>query len=139
MSEPDLLLEFLIVAFDAPAQFGNIDKSRKFDVFRQGREPVFGRLLLALGSVSFSSRCAGRTRRRAKLEESGAAVPSRQVMVCHADLGWRNASALTESGRCLRSRRSRFAGRPRPDRRCFAGNGAVPGAHTVVIALMPTA
>jgi hypothetical protein len=23
---------------------------------------------------------------------SGAAVPSRQVMVCHADLGWRNAS-----------------------------------------------
>ena len=49
MSEPDLLLEFLIVAFDAPAQFGNIHKHRKFDVFRQGREPVFGRLLLALG------------------------------------------------------------------------------------------
>ena len=51
MSEPDLLLEFLIVAFDAPAQFGNINKHRKLDVFRQGREPVFGRLLLALGPL----------------------------------------------------------------------------------------
>src|SRR5208282_5200574 len=51
MSEPDLLLEFLIVAFDAPAQFGNINKRRKLDVFRQGREPVFGRLLLALGPL----------------------------------------------------------------------------------------
>jgi hypothetical protein len=51
MSEPDLLLEFLIVAFDAPAQFGNIDKRRKLDVFRHGREPLFGRLLLALGPL----------------------------------------------------------------------------------------
>ena len=32
MSEPDLLLEFLIVTFDAPAQFGNINKRRKLDV-----------------------------------------------------------------------------------------------------------
>jgi hypothetical protein len=51
MSEPDLLLEFLIVAFDAPAQFGDINKRRKLDVFRQGREPVFGRLLLTLGPL----------------------------------------------------------------------------------------
>jgi hypothetical protein len=51
MSEPDLLLEFLIVAFNAPTQFGNINKRRKLDVFRQGREPVFGRLLLALGPL----------------------------------------------------------------------------------------
>jgi hypothetical protein len=48
VSEPDLLLEFLIIALDAPAQLGNIDERRKNDVFRQGREPVFGRLLLAL-------------------------------------------------------------------------------------------
>src|SRR5207249_4833427 len=33
---PDLRLEFLIVAFDAPAQFGNINKCRKRDVLRQG-------------------------------------------------------------------------------------------------------
>ena len=51
MSKPDLLLEFLIVTFDAPAQFGNINKFSKRDVFRQGREPVFGRLLLALGPL----------------------------------------------------------------------------------------
>jgi hypothetical protein len=46
MAEPDLLLVFLIVAFDAPAQFGNINKRCKLDVCRQGREPVFGRLLV---------------------------------------------------------------------------------------------
>ena len=58
---------------------------------------------------------------------------------CHADLGWRNTSASTESGRCLRLRRSRVPGRPRPDCRYFAGNGAEPGAHTVVVAQMPAA
>ena len=51
MSEPDLLLEFLIVAFDAPAQIGNINKRCKLNAFWQGREPVFGRLLLALGPL----------------------------------------------------------------------------------------
>ena len=30
-------------------------------------------------------------------------------------------------------------GRPRADRRFFAGNGAVPSAHTVVVVQMPAA
>src|SRR6202049_3896193 len=51
VSEPNLLLELLIVALDAPAQLGKIDKRRKIDVFRQGREPVFGRRLFALGPL----------------------------------------------------------------------------------------
>jgi hypothetical protein len=38
MSEPDLLFELLIVAFDAEAQFGSINKRRKLHVFWQGRE-----------------------------------------------------------------------------------------------------
>jgi hypothetical protein len=29
MPEPDLLLEFLIVAFDAPAQLGDVDRRSK--------------------------------------------------------------------------------------------------------------
>jgi hypothetical protein len=33
VTDYDLLLEFLIVAFDAPAQFGNINKRCKLDVF----------------------------------------------------------------------------------------------------------
>src|SRR5713101_8286486 len=44
----DLLLELLIVALDAPAQFGEIDQLAEADLLRQGREPVFGRFLFAL-------------------------------------------------------------------------------------------
>src|SRR5712691_5068393 len=51
VSEPDLLLEFLIIALDAPAQLGGINQIAQWDVFRQGREPILGRLLLALGPL----------------------------------------------------------------------------------------
>src|SRR5713101_5455165 len=51
MPEPDLLLELLIIALDAPAQLGEVDQSRKIDVLRKGREPVFGRLVIALGPL----------------------------------------------------------------------------------------
>src|SRR5438128_9457925 len=47
MSKPDLLLELLIVAFDAPAQFGEIDQPIEADVLRQVREPIASRLGLA--------------------------------------------------------------------------------------------
>src|SRR5436853_402693 len=148
--EPNLLLELLIIALDAPAQLSQIDEGGKIDVFRQGRQPVFDRLLLAFGPLDqqplrrmrrgdFSSRCAGQTRRRANREDSGAAAPSRQVIVRHARFGKPNASALTENGRCSLSRRSRFAGRPRRERFFLAGNGALPGAHTVVVGTMPAA
>ena len=52
----------------------------------------------ARGSLSRVSRCAGRTRCRAKREESQSAVPSRHVMVCQASAGRPTASALTEVG-----------------------------------------
>jgi hypothetical protein len=48
VAEPDLLLEVLIVALDAPAQLGDIDQSAEQDGFRQRREPVLGRRLLPL-------------------------------------------------------------------------------------------
>src|SRR6202451_3327159 len=51
MAEPDLLLELLIVALDAPAQLGEIDQRLEGDVLGKGREPVFGRLFLALGPL----------------------------------------------------------------------------------------
>ena len=51
MSEPELLLELLIVALDTPAQLGGVDQPAEGDVFRKGREPVFGRLILALGPL----------------------------------------------------------------------------------------
>src|SRR5713226_2498606 len=51
MPAPDLLLEFLIVALDAPAQLGNIDQLAERNVFRKVRQPIFGRLLLAFGPL----------------------------------------------------------------------------------------
>ncbi len=48
------------------------------------------------------------------------------------------ASVLTETGRCVLSRRSRLAGRPRPDLGA-GGNGASPGRQTIVVGMMPTA
>src|SRR5277367_4713141 len=47
VAEPDLLLELLIVALDAPAQLGEVDEAPQADVFGKGGEPVFGRLLPA--------------------------------------------------------------------------------------------
>ena len=49
MTETDLLLQVLVVPFDAPAQLGEIDQLGERGVFRQGREPVLRRLLLVLG------------------------------------------------------------------------------------------
>src|SRR3954464_3007924 len=51
MSQPDLLLEFLIVAFDPPSQLGNVDELTERDVFRKRRQPIFDRLLLGGGWV----------------------------------------------------------------------------------------
>src|SRR4051812_17473057 len=45
--EPQFLLELLVVALDAPPELGKFNQAREADVLRQGREPVFGGLLLA--------------------------------------------------------------------------------------------
>src|SRR5258707_1137784 len=51
MPEPDLLLELLIVALDPPAQLGEVDQTMQSNVLGEGREPVFGRFLLAFGPL----------------------------------------------------------------------------------------
>lgn len=51
VSEPDLLLELLIVAFDPPAQLGEFDQAAEGDVVGYGREPVLGRLRLTFGPL----------------------------------------------------------------------------------------
>src|SRR5690349_25002254 len=48
MPQPKFLLQFLIIAFDPPSELGEFDQALKADVLRQGREPVFGGLLLPL-------------------------------------------------------------------------------------------
>src|SRR5216684_2388918 len=93
MSEPHLLLEFLIVALDAPAQLGKVHQAMEGDAFGKGREPVSGRLSLRL-----KSRRATRTRTRAKREDRPSAVPWRHSIVRQARLGKPNASSWTETG-----------------------------------------
>ena len=48
VAEPNLLFEFLIIAFDAPAQFGGTDELMERDVRSKRSQPIFRRCLFAL-------------------------------------------------------------------------------------------
>src|SRR5215831_14891447 len=124
MSQPDLLLEFLIVAFDPPSQLGNVDELAERDVLRKRRQPIFDRLLLAFGPfnqqpllrptvgepvIPMRDTNAHTGKSRGQLLPRG--FPP-CVIVRQARFGRANASSLTEAGLCLSSRRSSFGGRP---------------------------
>src|SRR6266853_1552094 len=51
VSKPDLLLEFLIVPLDTPAQLGKVDELAEADIGWQRRQPIFGRLGFAYGPL----------------------------------------------------------------------------------------
>ena len=108
-AEPDLLLELLIVALDAPAQLGVIDQPRQGDVVRKGREPIFGRLVLALwpldqqplfrpafGEPVIAMRDANTHARKARGQR--ALQHLRAIRSCATRLGKPSASSLTEIG-----------------------------------------
>src|SRR5258708_3917215 len=44
--QPQLLFQLLVIPFDDPAVFGNLDQSLEFGSGRQRRYPVFGGFLL---------------------------------------------------------------------------------------------
>lgn len=54
MSEPEFLLELLVIAIDVPAQLGKVDEALERDVFRQRREPILGRLRRIFGPTRLS-------------------------------------------------------------------------------------
>src|SRR6516162_8497420 len=83
-----------------------------------------------------SSRWAACTRTRANRDDSISALPSLHWIVRQARLGNLRASSLTAIGWCLRSRRSRFVGRPWPDH-FFGGSGRLSHVHTVVCENIP--
>ena len=62
MGEAELAFEFLVIALDAPAQFGRVDQDLDGGVLGQGRKPVFRRLSFALGP--FDEKPFERMRRR---------------------------------------------------------------------------
>src|SRR6476660_6994941 len=51
MPKPDLLLELLIVALNAPTQFGKVDQIPERDIFWKSGEPVFDWLFLGIGPL----------------------------------------------------------------------------------------
>src|SRR5712671_2250957 len=49
--KPNLLLEFLIVALDTPAQLGEVDEFAEADIGWQRRQPILGRLGFTFGPL----------------------------------------------------------------------------------------
>src|SRR5712691_4578270 len=139
MIEPELVLELLIVALDAPTQLGEADEVGDGRGLRQGREPIF--LGLGFAPRPLDQQPLGppglRTRSRAKRERIAPRVPSRHVTVRHAVVGRAPASCLRLCGVCLAVRRTCVGGRPRPFQR-FGGRGASPGGQAVVSFFTPT-
>ena len=108
--EPKLLLEFLIVALDPPAQLGQADQRLERGVGRQAGQPVPGRLFLAfwpfgqqpqlgpgLTAVMVPVPRADPQGGKARGEIALAALAPSPV--CHASAGmdWASASAATGS------------------------------------------
>ena len=145
VSEADFLLELLVVAFDAPSELGPVDEARPSRcLLRQGGEPIFGRLAVALwpfdeapflgprgGAPVIAMRRPGRGRRweargerRVSARAPGDAVPS---------LHRQSLRQLLGRGRLVPAgwRRTSEGGRPRP-LHGLAGSGAAPCAQTEV-------
>src|SRR5438552_8759850 len=88
--KPDLLLEILVVALDAPAHLGDVDEPAEGGALGQRCEPVFrgssspsGHSTSSVSSARSLARRIGevRTRTRAQRDASRSFVPSRHVTV----------------------------------------------------------
>src|SRR5690242_20084847 len=145
--EAQFLFQLLVIALDAPAQFGQIDQAIEGHIRREGGQPVFGGRGLALGPFGQQPflvprrgpprvAMGGPHPTRAKREVNAPVLPSRQEIVCQLAGGKPSASALTLTGWGSLSRRISFGRRPRPDHGS-GGSGAVPGGHTEVCGGMP--
>ena len=102
--EPNLLLEFQVIALDPPPHFCEIDQGTKRHLLVDSREPVLRRFSFALRPLDqqrlFISCCgpligAVRTRTRAKRERSSVLVPSRHVTVRQQCFGSLSANVFT--------------------------------------------
>src|SRR3954452_12112823 len=109
VSKTQFLFQLLVVAFDPPAQLGQIDQAIEGHVQRDGGQPILGGFGIALGPFDqqpfltprlgppiIMMRCPHPT--RAKREVSAPALPSRQEIVCQQAWGRSSASALTLTG-----------------------------------------
>ena len=81
MPEANFLFEVFIIALDAPAHLGEIDKAAEQHVRVDGCEPVLGRCVLALGPFDeqrfFGKTCFAPDRRSAHPHGQNATAASR--------------------------------------------------------------
>src|SRR5215212_1602714 len=149
--QAEFLFQLLVIAFDPPAQLGQIDQAIERHVRRDGGKPIFGGLGVALGPFDQQPFLIPRlgpprvTMRRphpnpgkARDQRSRASLApgNRLPACCQLAAGRPSASALTLTGWCSASRRMSFGRRPRPDQGS-GGSGTVPGGHTEVCGGIP--
>ena len=146
VGEAEFALEFLIVAFDAPAQFAVSTRTSIGVSSGRGREPVFGRLALAFGpldqqpfercgAVSFPSRVAGRIRTAAKREVRvfGSSPRARTPLA-------KSPAAASSPASWPRPLMIGLAARPRPrPLQGLGGRGSMPGGQTLIVDCTATA
>src|SRR2546427_7827730 len=80
--EPDLLLEFLIVALDPPAQFGDVDQIAERYALWQRREPIFGRLVFSLRPLDQQPLFGGVSGDLVTMSNTKAREPGGQPVAC---------------------------------------------------------
>src|SRR5208283_2394557 len=137
VGEAELAFEFLVVALDAPPQFGRVDELIEGRVLGQGRKPIFRRLFFALGP--FDQKPFQRVGHRSLLvprsrPDAHGSEARRQDFVRTLP-PWNDAPSLVGkslrqslggNGTCSSSRRMREDGRPRP-LQGLGGSCSVPG------------
>ena len=141
VTEPDLLLQLLIVALDAPARLARSTSRSKLTFSGSVASQYLVRSASPSGhsinshsgdSLSgISLLYPTRTRTRAKREDSWSAEPSRHVTVRQACFGRPSAAFLAETNSCSSRRPVLFIGfsiRRRP----------LPGDHIKMLGTMPT-
>ena len=148
MAKADLLLEFLIIPFDPPSQLGLVDEVGEFGIFRQGREPILGRLDLALRPLDqepfLSSWCCAPVIAMGRPDADGGKARGERRLGALAPgdaapgvLGQGLRHFLGRTGACPGWRRTSEGGRPRP-LHGFGGSGCVPGDHRRIEDWTPT-
>ena len=150
MTEPDLLLQSLIIALDTPAQFGDVHQFAEADIFGSVDKLVLGGFLFAFGLILTNSHLPA--------EEVGEGVVSMRGANAHAGEARRQPLAVALAPRDLApgapgQAESAFfdehrlmpivateapsSRRPRPDH-VFGDGGSVSHVDTVVFGKIST-
>ena len=150
VAQSQLLLEFLIVAFDDPAMFGHLHQRLQRGLRRQGGQPVFGGLRFFLRPFDqepffrmwFGALVIAMGRAHADRGESRA--QSFLAALAPADLlpgrsrQRRGPTASPKWAGDPHCAAGVWGAHPRPGFRGGAGKGCCPGSQTVVVDSMPT-